>query len=332
MNPIEDDAALPAVAPSVRVSAFRQVPWHWTDAVIGVVPIVVAALASLLARRLSLPPVVPLALGAFAFPWMLGYPLWVGRRRGVRLFKLPAPRTFLLEAALAPSLLIAIWLCLGLVVRAWQRLSGDTPHLLERFDQLPQAPNGPAKLAVMLLIVILGPMAEEVFFRGLLYNTFRRYLPGRLAAVLQALLFGVAHPFGSTYILATAGLGLAFAAVYEWRKTLLAPILLHVLQNLVALSVTFALAPNADSPFLGIGGEPTDDGCRVAAVQEGSAADEAGLKAGDVITAVDSQPVKDMPEVARIVRAKKVGDPLSLDVRRDGDVLSLQAVLKRRGF
>ena len=57
-------------------------------------------------------------------------------------------------------------------------------------------------------------------------------------------------------------------------------------------------------------------------VMEGEAAAEGGLVAGDEILAVDGEPVEDWVAFVEVVRASP-GETLALEVRRDGDTLTL---------
>ena len=66
-----------------------------------------------------------------------------------------------------------------------------------------------------------------------------------------------------------------------------------------------------------------DPGAYVASVQEGSAAQEAGLRAGDVITAVDSTPVSGADDLVAAIRGYSAGDQAVLTVCRDGDYLTV---------
>jgi S1-C subfamily serine protease len=87
---------------------------------------------------------------------------------------------------------------------------------------------------------------------------------------------------------------------------------------------------------------PADDGgLYVSSVRVGSAAEKAGLKKGDVITAIDGHPIDrlgyfDDPHYGRLywshlVRgAKSSGDRVKLDLLREGAPLSLEATLDRR--
>src|SRR5205823_658792 len=106
---------------------------------------------------------------------------------------------------------------------------------------------------------------------GLLYNALRQWMAWPAAAVLQALAFGFLHTFGTVHAFAASLLGLALALVYEARKTLLAPVLVHALQNLAASVATLVMAAAAaNEPMLGIVGTPDPAGYRITAVPPGS--------------------------------------------------------------
>jgi putative serine protease PepD len=65
-------------------------------------------------------------------------------------------------------------------------------------------------------------------------------------------------------------------------------------------------------------------------VVPGSAAEQTGLRAGDVITAVDGRPVADHREVAILVRRKRVGDTIRVEFLRNGESHQVEAVLQAR--
>ena len=65
-------------------------------------------------------------------------------------------------------------------------------------------------------------------------------------------------------------------------------------------------------------GVKPDDGVLVTKVYENSPAAKAGLEAGDVITAVGGQPVKDSGTLPRLVLKLPIGKPVDLTVVRDG--------------
>ncbi|WP_448574289.1 HhoA/HhoB/HtrA family serine endopeptidase [Trichothermofontia sp.] len=68
-------------------------------------------------------------------------------------------------------------------------------------------------------------------------------------------------------------------------------------------------------------------GILVVKVVPNSPAAQAGLRAGDVIQAVNGQAVKDAAEVQKLVSEKAVGDTLNLAVKRDQQTLNLMAQL-----
>jgi membrane protease YdiL (CAAX protease family) len=95
------------------------------------------------------------------------------------------------------------------------------------------------RAALMTLVpwlVLVGPIAEEVFFRGYM---FRRLLPalGRSAAYLiSAFAFGVIH-FNWTAIPIYAAVGLWLAFVYERSGRLGAALLGHIFYNGIVLAI-----------------------------------------------------------------------------------------------
>jgi S1-C subfamily serine protease len=108
-------------------------------------------------------------------------------------------------------------------------------------------------------------------------------------------------------------------------------------------------------PWLGIsGGKITPDlanaaglptnykGVLVASVQPDSPADKAGLKGltqddsgvtqtGDIITAIDGHPVKQIDDIINYIESQKnVGDNIKLTVNRNGQIMDLTATLQAR--
>jgi putative serine protease PepD len=65
------------------------------------------------------------------------------------------------------------------------------------------------------------------------------------------------------------------------------------------------------------------------AVRPHGPADRAGIRAGDVITAIDGEPVADAGDLLVFVRARRPGEEVPLTVRRDGRSFDLHAVLGR---
>jgi len=84
---------------------------------------------------------------------------------------------------------------------------------------------------------VIGPVAEEVFFRGILYGFFRRWGMW-VALVLSTLLFVFVHPLARGFPLPQLVGGILFAAAYEMGGGLMVPITIHVLGNLAIFTIS----------------------------------------------------------------------------------------------
>jgi len=100
-----------------------------------------------------------------------------------------------------------------------------------------QLPSDGYKLIVFFLVgAFIAPIAEEIFFRGILYGFFRKW--GMLTAlVLSTLLFVLSHPASHTIPITQMIGGILFAVAYEMEKNLLVPIIIHVLGNLAIFTL-----------------------------------------------------------------------------------------------
>ena len=88
----------------------------------------------------------------------------------------------------------------------------------------------------VLLIVVAAPIGEEVCFRGMLFGGLRERLPRLAAALISALIFGGLH--ATTGVSAVPPLivfGFVLALLYEKTGSIWPGILLHMLNNSVAL-------------------------------------------------------------------------------------------------
>lgn len=80
-------------------------------------------------------------------------------------------------------------------------------------------------------------------------------------------------------------------------------------------------------PRLGVQGSAEAGNCVITSIFPGMPAERAGLKKGDVITAVDGRPINTFDELQRIVFHKKPGDRLKFSITRDGESLEIVARL-----
>ena len=94
---------------------------------------------------------------------------------------------------------------------------------------------GPVPVQV-LLIVIAAPLSEEICFRGMLYGGLREKLPRYVAALIAGLLFGALHALtGLSAVPPLIAFGFILCLLYEKTGSIVPGILLHMLNNSVAL-------------------------------------------------------------------------------------------------
>ncbi|WP_068432811.1 CPBP family intramembrane glutamic endopeptidase [Piscicoccus intestinalis] len=89
-------------------------------------------------------------------------------------------------------------------------------------------------------LVVIWPLLEEIIFRRILLGALSAWLPIGLAVVLAAVIFAAVHVLLPA-MLYVIGLGLGACLLYLRHRSLWAPLILHMINNAIATSVTFAL-------------------------------------------------------------------------------------------
>lgn len=93
-----------------------------------------------------------------------------------------------------------------------------------------------ALVAMVLMVTIGAAIAEEFFFRGVLYTLLRRYVGRWAGAIAASLAFAVVHDVKAN-VLSLFLLGMLLTWLYERSGNLLAPIIMHALNNAVTLMI-----------------------------------------------------------------------------------------------
>ena len=141
--------------------------------------------------------------------WMLVVPLWIARTRTTHPARLPRPRAVLVEALFALLALPVVFAASIVVSLIVANLFGGTESPTVPWAPAASSFNRIEWLVFTVLAVTLAPIAEETFYRGLLYNALRQRLHPILAALMQAVVFGYFHPFG---LANSAAIGMAALA------------------------------------------------------------------------------------------------------------------------
>ena len=314
---------------------FRDVPWRWHDVLLCFAPSIISKVVT---------PLLPLTV-AFWLQWLwlpsslvgqgwyLGYTLWAARNRQGALPRLPSIRTVLAELRWVLALLPAVFAAmLAVYIAAILVLgSGNSAPPNEGMAPIARSASRPELVGLAIIAVGVAPIAEELAFRGLIYNKLRQALPTSVALVLQAAAFGMVHySLGMESAWGIGAGAIVIGLLYEWRKTLVAPILLHAFVNVVGMAIVMAyVAADADSPRLGIYVRAGQQGCIVTGVSAGSTAYRAGLRAGDLVTDVDGTAVRNFRELSATVHQKHVGDQVTIDFIRRGKSQRVEAILTR---
>jgi membrane protease YdiL (CAAX protease family) len=187
-------------------------------------------------------PVLFGAVGGVILPLLVLGRRW--RWRPARDFGLDRPTpvaaagaVLMALAALAPGSLLA---------HLSQRLHPVDAEWLTHYTQ--NLPRSPGDIAIAIAaVVVAGPLAEELIFRGLVHRVFSRTWGPWPAIVASALVFGLVHgePW---YLLGLVAVGAMLAFVWETTRSLTACWLAHAVHNGVSLGVMVAEGPAGAQP------------------------------------------------------------------------------------
>jgi len=112
-------------------------------------------------------------------------------------------------------------------------------------EQIPGGLSINAKILTAFLALVLAPITEELFYRGIFYRSLRDRHGVVVGAVVSGLLFGASHvvdaPWRDVVFLQTLMVftGVGLALIYERRANLVADIAAHVAFNVIGIVIIF---------------------------------------------------------------------------------------------
>ncbi len=98
-----------------------------------------------------------------------------------------------------------------------------------------ELPVGPRLLFLLLMVVLVAPILEEVVFRGFIQRVLVCKIGVWPGLALTAIFFGLIHVSDPQAVIPVTMLGLALGWLREKTGSLLAPLILHVVNNAGAM-------------------------------------------------------------------------------------------------
>ena len=119
-------------------------------------------------------------------------------------------------------------------------LSGPQPGAMQEL-----LPHGTGQFVLAVVLVIVVAISEEVIFRGYLIRRFSSMFQSvGLAVLFSAVVFAFGHGYqGGAGVFTIGVVGLVFGLIYVWRGSLMAPVVMHLLQNFVSIVVVPYMLP-----------------------------------------------------------------------------------------
>lgn len=234
--PLQPPPPVPPI-PQPELEDAPAVPWRAREGLLIVLfSLLTGFFFSILAAatiedRDTLQLVATILIEASLAAWVL---IWVKLRHGAGLvslgwrFRAEDIGTGFLAALLGLGASAAVS---QVVISIYERLASKQ---LEQPEQLPESLSGGRVALAALAVVIVAPIAEELFFRGFLYQALRKWrgVPG--AMVLSAFLFALAHGH-PILILGIFPLGIILAYLFQRRNSIAATIAAHAFFNGISL-------------------------------------------------------------------------------------------------
>ena len=229
--------------------------WSWYEAIgVYLLAFVLAGLATVpfiqfLEPEADLTNIVLTVVAAVVIIGVLV--LWLSRyhRGWLAVLRLPEPGTWRKEVGsgvlfgigLYPVMVFVVG---GLLTVLLQTISGEPVEAPEQVGE--HLPAVGTALTVVYAIVI-APIGEELFFRGVLFRALRDRHGFWVGAVGSSIGFGLIHFIPGSAIDAALLMtvmfftGIALCFIYERRRTIVAPIAAHVTFNVIGIVLILGL-------------------------------------------------------------------------------------------
>lgn len=150
------------------------------------------------------------------------------------------PRTATNFKDVLGSLVVGFGIC-G-ISGLWIMLAEQLPSLQKSVEAMNAGAEniaGGNAFGTFMIAVIAAPVVEEILFRGIALRSVRKFAPAWASILISSVLFGVYHLNIVQAAYATL-MGIAAGILYEKKRNLLFPILVHFANNLITMLQGFA--------------------------------------------------------------------------------------------
>lgn len=120
------------------------------------------------------------------------------------------------------------FLIVGLTTLSFEFL--PIQNQVQAFEELMAPIYNSGLIPLLIIVSVSAPFFEEIVFRGIIFNDFKKATPLWVAMLIQAVCFGAFHMNWIQGVYATA-LGIVLGLVYQYYKSIWAAILLHFVYN-----------------------------------------------------------------------------------------------------
>lgn len=137
------------------------------------------------------------------------------------------------EVALGVGLFLPFFLVISVLQNALRGAGFSAPESPPSY----LIPTGFMEILLAWVFLVVVAVTEETIFRGYLLLRFQALLQNpSMAVLLSAVIFSIGHGYqGSAGVITVVIIGLIFAVIYLWRGSLIAPMVMHFLQNLMGI-------------------------------------------------------------------------------------------------
>ncbi|HSF83988.1 MAG TPA: type II CAAX endopeptidase family protein [Anaerolineales bacterium] len=174
---------------------------------------------------------IGLLLGIYGYGFLRRKMTW----KDLGIFK--STRQWLLKAAVVALLMIPV---IGIIAAIIQMILG-LPISNPQLEFL--VPTDFSFLSASAMLIVAGffvPLAEELFFRGVLYQAIRNHFGVWVGIIISSVIFGALH--GDVSIAgATFVMGLVLAFFFEKSRSIWPSVLIHALNNSLKLAAIYVM-------------------------------------------------------------------------------------------